>query len=44
MIAATGNRVLVLERTKIGGLTLDIDLLPGKCREITQEELGVITT
>ena len=44
MIAATGNHVLVLERTKIGGLTLDIDLLPGKCREITQEELGVITT
>ncbi|MBR5991372.1 MAG: 16S rRNA pseudouridine(516) synthase, partial [Clostridia bacterium] len=44
MIAATGNRVLVLKRTKIGGLPLDIDLLPGNCREITQEELGVITT
>ncbi len=44
MLAATGNRVLVLKRTEIGGLPLDIDLLPGKCREITQEELGVITT
>ncbi|MBQ1451544.1 MAG: rRNA pseudouridine synthase [Clostridia bacterium] len=44
MLAATGNRVLVLKRTKIGGLPLDIDLLPGKCREITQEELDVITT
>ncbi|MBR6479923.1 MAG: rRNA pseudouridine synthase [Clostridia bacterium] len=44
MIAATGNRVLVLKRTKMGGLPLDIDLLPGNCREITQEELGVITT
>lgn len=44
MLAATGNRVIVLKRTKIGGLPLDIDLLPGKCREITQEELGVITT
>ena len=44
MLAATGNRVLVLKRTEIGGLPLDIDLLPGKCREITQEELAVITT
>lgn len=44
MLAATGNRVIVLKRTKIGGLPLDIDLLPGKCREITQEELDVITT
>ncbi|MBO4445782.1 MAG: rRNA pseudouridine synthase [Clostridia bacterium] len=44
MIGATGNRVLVLKRTKMGGLPLDIDLLPGNCREITQEELGVITT
>ncbi|MBQ1895618.1 MAG: rRNA pseudouridine synthase [Clostridia bacterium] len=44
MLAATGNRVLVLKRTKIGGLPLDIDLLPGKCREITQEDLDVITT
>ena len=44
MFGAVGNKVLVLKRTKIGGLPLDIDLKEGFCREITQEELGEITT
>ena len=44
MFGATNNRVLSLKRTKIGGLPLDIDLKPGNCREITQEELGEICT
>ncbi|MBQ0015226.1 MAG: 16S rRNA pseudouridine(516) synthase [Oscillospiraceae bacterium] len=44
MFGAVGNKVLALKRTKIGGLPLDIDLKEGFCREITQEELGEITT
>ncbi len=44
MFGAVGNKVLVLKRTKIGGLPLDIDLKEGFCREITQEEIGAITT
>ena len=43
MIASRNNKVLELNRTKIGGLPLDIDLKPGFCREITQEELLQIT-
>lgn len=39
MFAAAGNRVIALHRTKMGGLELDSGLLPGKCREITSEEL-----
>ena len=44
MIGAVGNKVLTLYRAQIGGLPLDIDLKEGFCREITQEELGEITT
>ncbi len=44
MIGAVGNKVLTLNRVKIGGLPLDIDLKEGFCREITQGELGEITT
>lgn len=44
MIGATNNRVLSLKRVQIGALPLDIGLRPGICREITQEELGEITT
>ncbi|MDO5448816.1 MAG: 16S rRNA pseudouridine(516) synthase [Clostridia bacterium] len=44
MFGAVGNKVLELKRTKIGGLPLDIDLKEGFCREITQEEIGEITT
>jgi len=44
MFGATNNKVLSLKRVKIGGLPLDIDLKPGFCREITQEELREITT
>ena len=43
MFAAAGNRVLELERTAMGGLPLDPDLEPGKCRELTAEELDRIT-
>lgn len=43
MIGATGNKVLELKRTKIGGLPLDIALESGFCREITQGELDKIT-
>ena len=42
MFLARGNEVLWLKRTQIGGLPLDKDLKPGKCREITAEELSWI--
>lgn len=42
MFAAVGNKVIELERTAIGNLTLDDNLLPGECREIKKEELKLI--
>lgn len=43
MFAARDNRVVELKRIKMGGLALDVGLLPGGMREITQEELLKIT-
>lgn len=43
MFAALGNRVLELRRIKIGNLPLDEALGEGECREITNEELLLIT-
>lgn len=43
MFAATGNRVVSLHRTKMGGLSLDDTLKFGECREITESELKKIT-
>lgn len=43
MFAALGNKVLDLKRIKMGGLFLDENLREGQCREITQEELMLIT-
>lgn len=43
MFAALGNRVLELRRVKIGSLSLDEALGEGECREITKEELLLIT-
>ncbi|MGN1348439.1 MAG: pseudouridine synthase [Acutalibacteraceae bacterium] len=43
MFAALGNRVLELRRVKIGSLSLDEALGEGECREITNEELLLIT-
>lgn len=42
MFLARENEVVGLKRTQIGGLPLDKDLKPGKCREITPEELSWI--
>lgn len=39
MFAATGNKVIALHRSKMGKLSLDPQLKPGECREITPEEL-----
>lgn len=39
MFTAVGNEVVELERIAMGKLSLDKDLLPGECREITNEEL-----
>lgn len=43
MFAALGNRVTELKRVKIGNLSLDKSLAEGQCREITQEEIRLIT-
>ncbi len=43
MFAATGNCVVSLHREKMGKLSLDSSLKAGECREITQEELDLIT-
>lgn len=42
MLAAVGNRVTALRRTRMGALPLDTALPPGACREITPEELNKI--
>ncbi len=43
MFAALGNKVLKLKRVKMGKLCLDERLSEGECREITSEELALIT-
>lgn len=42
MFAAAGNRVMALRRTAMGDLPLDPALVPGQCREITEDELKKI--
>lgn len=39
MMQAVGNKVTHLKRIRIGGITLDEALSPGKAREITREEI-----
>ena len=43
MFAATGNKVVSLHREKMGELELDKSLKPGECREITPEELQLVS-
>lgn len=43
MFAALGNKVVDLRRVKMGNLPLDESLGEGQCREITDEELKMIT-
>ncbi len=43
MFAAAGNKVVALHRSKMGNLELDKDLKPGECREITPEELKLLS-
>lgn len=38
MIKAAGSQVLYLRRIRMGTLVLDKELLPGQCRELTDEE------
>jgi 16S rRNA pseudouridine516 synthase len=40
MIAAVGNRVVTLHRSRIGGLGLPADLLPGKWRWLDEAQLA----
>lgn len=43
MIAAAGNRVEALHRSRIGGLALPPDLLPGQWRWLQEAELAALT-
>lgn len=43
MFASVGNEVVFLKRISIGNLPLDTKLGEGECREITKEELELIT-
>ena len=43
MFAATGNKVISLHRSRMGKLDLDDTLKAGECREITPEELILLT-
>ncbi len=43
MIASTNAKLLSLKRIAMGRLSLDENLAPGECREITAEELKMIT-
>lgn len=43
MFAVNGLHVLFLKRTAMGGLVLDEKLKAGECREITAEELSLIS-
>ncbi|MBO4338951.1 MAG: rRNA pseudouridine synthase [Clostridia bacterium] len=42
MLQFVNNEVLVLERVKMGNLTIDNVLKPGECRLLTDEELKII--
>lgn len=42
MLQAVDNRVLALERTAFGGLTMDASLAPGEYRPLTPEEISVL--
>ena len=42
MVAAVGNRVEGLHRSRIGGLTLPVDLAPGQWRWLTSADLALL--
>ncbi len=42
MFAAVGNAVVELKRVKMGNLSLDESLAPGKCKLLTQKEVELI--
>jgi len=42
MFEAVGKKVKYLKRLEMGSLKLDERLEPGKCRELTEEELGLL--
>jgi len=40
MFAALGNRVLRLHRESVGGVVLDPELVPGRWRALSDEEIA----
>ena len=43
MLAAVGNRVEGLHRSKIGGMDLPADLVPGAWRWLGEDEMRLLT-
>lgn len=43
MFLAVGKKVIFLKRVSMGGLKLDEQLAPGACRELTAEELALLS-
>ena len=44
MFASIGNKVIELRRVRMGALELDAALAEGQCREITKDELSLVTS
>ena len=44
MFGAYGLKVLELKRVQMGKLPLDSDLKEGDCRELTEEELRLVSS
>lgn len=42
MLAAVGNHVIALHRTRVGGIELDPELAPGQWRPLTQAEIDSV--
>jgi len=42
MLVAVGNEVTFLKRVRFAGLALDQALQPGQCRELSEDELGIL--
>ena len=43
MFQAVGSEILTLERIRFGGVPLDPSLAPGEWRELTEEEISLLT-
>ena len=44
MVKALGNEVVYLKRIAMGDVTLDPQLPAGSCRELTPDEISILTS